>query len=132
MTTEFKLNDYVNTPSDAIGKVIKKQTVYKIVYTIQFNSGRTAEYDGVDLQPAPKPNPEQAWVSVPMIAITQIKKGRGHMQDSSVIYEFERRAIRHECYVALGGAGVKVTDEVRERVADIVEDVAHAMGLRVV
>ena len=129
---EFSIGEYVNTPSDAIGKIVKKQMVCDITYTVQFNSGRTADFDGADLEPAPKLTPDEAWAQLPILIIEQVKALRVHYTDGvPVLYAGQRSNIRHECYKLLGGAGIKV-EPVKERVTNMVEAIARAMGVRVV
>jgi len=46
--------------------------------------------------------------------------------------EFAYTALRRECYVLLGGAGVKVTEDVKERVRSTIETLSRHLGIRII
>lgn len=131
---EFALNQYVSTPSDAIGKIIKKQTIFKVVYTVEFKSGNTGEYEHKDLSPAPKLTQDEAWERLPILIIEQVeaRKSASHTYGGFAIYASDRSDIRYECYKLLGGSGIKVDSAVKDRVTSMVENVARALGIRVI
>ena len=101
------------------GQYLGKVTEEKVARYLYVDNG-AGWYHEVQLEPAPKLTAEEAWTQVPILVLREIKE---HFLDQRCAYEDALRAIRHECYKLLGGAGVKVTEEVKGRVRKVIEDV---------
>ena len=129
----LKVGDQVRSKwsGKPVGVVIAIDTVHHITVESTDSPAIVVEEEEVEAVPA-NPTQEQAWQAVSMIAIAMIKNIDNKYPHYGFLYEPDRRAIRQECYACLGSAGVKVTDEVKQRVMDIVESVARAMDMRVI
>lgn len=118
MTTVYKEGDRV-TSKNNMGRYYKVTGVVLVQrLTIQDeNTGATFVDLAPDMfDPAPKKlTPVEAWSEVPVLIIRL-------MQDYGLpLWEYDKRGIRHECYKLLGGAGVKVNEEVKTRVRYLIE-----------
>ncbi len=134
----FKVGDWVKdtwTNEDA-GEVTRLKTFA----VVQRASGEAYTYDISRLElaerPKPKPTQEQAWTELPILVAELIKDKAWvsalSKDKSPVIYETERTEIRHQAYILLGGANprINITDEVKERVRDVIERMAAILGVR--
>jgi hypothetical protein len=106
-----------------LGKVkeLRIITVAEVQYDDKYR--HTYPYEVADLELAPQLTPEEAWAEVPILVLRVLTTpGSG-----TTFYSDEYSALRFHCYKLLGGAGVKVTDEVKARVRKIVQDVCQAL-----
>src|SRR6266568_2482440 len=110
-----------------LGKVVKVETV--VYATIETRDGDQARVNVARIEVAPKLTPEQAWSQLPLDIVKRLvdlKRLPGMMN------EFAYTALRRECYVLLGGAGVKVTEDVKERVRSTIETLSRHLGIRII
>ncbi|SRR6266567_1011822 len=129
-----------------LGKVVKIETV---IYATVETPGSQQR----DVQPrikierievAPKLTPEQAWSQLPLDIVkflVEIKRSPvrawggeavGWHGTPVFLTPTKYSELRRQAYVLLGGAGVKVTEDVKERVRSIIETLAGHLGIRVV
>src|SRR5579885_1820469 len=133
---EYNINDYVKTPGSKnnVAQVVGKRVRVFTEYSVKFPSGIKVTIEEKDLETAPKLTPEEAWLKVPGLIMREIRKHvetnrpsfPSHIIVDGPLYEPDRRAIRHEVYKLLGGASprIDITDHVREKVADTLEEIA--------
>ena len=100
---QIKIGDHVKSAWDGtyLGVVSGIKTVR--FYDVQQN-GHITQVLETGLQPAPRLTPDEAWAKVPEIIVDGILDWK------------TPTSVRHDCYVLLGGSGVKVTGGVKERV----------------
>ncbi len=110
-----------------LGKIVQVETV--VYATIETRDGDRARVNVARIEVAPKLTPEQAWSQLPLDIVKRLvdlKRLPGMMN------EFAYTALRRECYVLLGGAGVKVTEDVKERVRSTIETLSRHLGIRII
>lgn len=123
--TSFKVGDRVR--SKRTGDYLGKITAIKVVYEATDSDGYVSRNFSDQLELAPQLDAATVWSEVPLLIMREIN-GRGPRR---VIFDFEQKSIRHQCYRLLGGNGVKVTDEVKERVRLLISQVAAGLGIEV-
>jgi hypothetical protein len=135
--TNIKVN-YSVTPEIKVGDPVRNKhngryegTVEKIITLRQFvvdHNGLKGLVYEENVELAPRLTPEEAWGQVPVLALRTL------MEPSigSYLYSYQYSNLRHECYKLLGGAGVKVNEETKRRVRNLVESVAGALSIEIV
>lgn len=87
-------------------------------YKLRYPDGRKdtsgRQYYTYQLEAAPKLTKEEAWIDVTLLVG---KRSRSPLTWAS---EAWKRETRHQCYVILGSAGVKMEDDVKERVRKLI------------
>jgi hypothetical protein len=68
----------------------------------------------------------EAWTELPILVLKELQS---FTTVWGTVVVSEQRSIRHDCYVLLGGAHIKITEEVKARVRKVVADVASALGI---
>ncbi len=121
--TEIKIGDHVrdSRTKEYQGEVKNIAIIKQLVVC---RNGLTSLVYESDVEPAPRLTSEEAWAQAPILVVHEI------LERGTVLYEFDRRQIRHECYRLLGGSGIKVTEPVKERVRAIIEQVASALHVQ--
>ncbi len=124
-----------------LGKVVKVETV--VYATIETRDGDQARVNVARIEVAPKLTPEQAWSQLPLDIVkflVEIKRSPvrawggdavGWYGNPVFLTPTKYSELRHQAYVLLGGAGVKVTEDVKERVRSIIETLAGHLGIRI-
>ncbi len=110
-----------------LGKVVRIETV--VYADIETRDGDHARANVARLEVAPKLTPEEAWVQLPQDIVKRLvdlKPFPGMMSG------FTYTALRRDCYILLGGAGVKITEDVKERVRKIIETLAGHLDIRII
>lgn len=134
---DFNVGDWVhNTRTGNEGEILSLKTIAEVKLD---KTGNVFVYETEELEPAerpkPKLTPEQTWAELP-IRIAELIKEKSwpgwnfSKNNERAIYEADRTEIRHQAYILLGSAGVKVTEEVKERVRDTIERMAAVLGVR--
>ncbi|SRR5258708_892811 len=134
----FSVGDWVrSTWSGAEGEIVGIKTVVEVQLTT-FNT--PSDFYASELEPADRPKPkltqEQAWMELPLL-VAELINNKALVSEFSndkrrVIYEPDRTEIRHQAYILLGGADprIDITEEVKERVRDVIERMAAILGVR--
>lgn len=123
----IKVGDYVRFINNDkyLGKVVSEHTV-RVLTIIDDNGYEHGIPDDV-LEVAPKLTPDEAWAELPYLILGQLNKWATYVIQP--LGEDALKLIRHEAYKLLGGAGIKVTVEVKERVRKAISRIADAMGV---
>lgn len=103
-------------------------TVTDVIEFVRVRNGGGGFVEGFpasDLELAEPLSPETVWSQVPILVMQQIMG----MGSATGLYEFDRRGIRHECYRLLGGAGIKIDEDVKERVREVIKEVAALLSV---
>ena len=133
----FSIGDWVKDSDGPEGEIEAFLVTVKI--KTPDNGNNTVFYSDISElahaeRPKPKLTPEQAWAELPILVAELIKEKSWPQQFSRdnkrAIFESDRTEIRHQSYILLGGAGIKVTEEVKERVRNVIERMATVLGVR--
>lgn len=133
---EYKLDEFVKAPGNVIGQVVARSLECRTVYSVRLPSGLTARLEGRDLEPAPRLTPEEAWAQLPILVLREIVEHERTTiplvpEYNGYISSDKHSAIRHECYKLLGGSGVKITEEVKERVRNKITEIGQIVNVYV-
>src|SRR6266851_3592553 len=131
-------------PGDSVRDAVTKEYLGKVlrVETVNYAHIQTKDGDGARvnmarIETAPKLTPEQAWSQLPLDIVKELAALKespfNHSWGGATsLYASGYTDLRRQCYVLLGGTGVKVTEEVKGRVRSIIETLAGHLGIRIV
>lgn len=110
------------------GEYLGKVTAMRNVWYVKTDGTGSREFDLEHLELAPRLTPEEAWMQLPLDIVRDLVEFE-RTSITGTLYPSAYRELRHRAYVLLGGAGIKVTDDVKERVRSIIETLAGHLGM---